>query len=71
MKGRTSRKFVVSSPYKRLVKTLRYNQPGYTARCLMKTPSIREATLAEFLKVCGNQHDQLSKSTLTLCLFSL
>ncbi len=51
MKGKYSRKFVVSSPYKRIVKTLRYNQPAYTARALMKTARIKENTLAEILKV--------------------
>ena len=54
MKGKLSRKFVVSSPYRPIVKTLCYNQPGYTARTLIKTPSIKEATLAEFLMVGCN-----------------
>ena len=45
------RKFLVAAPYRRLVISLRYRKPGYTARTIMKTPQLRDAVVSEIAKV--------------------
>ena len=35
------------SPYKSVVKSMRYKQPSYMARTLLKSPPLRQATLKE------------------------
>ena len=52
MRGRKIiRKYSLYSPYKQVVKTMRYKQPNYTARNILKSPSISDATLGE-IKHC-------------------
>ena len=46
------RKFLVAVPYRRIVASLRYRNPEYTARTIMKTPRLKEAIIPEIAKVC-------------------
>ena len=50
-KGRRVRKFVVKSPFKKVVKSLRYKDVSYTARSLLKVPALSQATLNEVIQV--------------------
>jgi hypothetical protein len=45
------RVFYLHTPYKQVVKALRYNRPGYSTRIFLKSPALREAVLNEVVKV--------------------
>ena len=44
---RIVRKYLLNSPYKRVVKSMRYKEPSYMARTLLKSPPLRQATIDE------------------------
>lgn len=44
---RRVRKYLVHSPYKGVVKTMRYNRPNYTARRILKSSILSNATVSE------------------------
>lgn len=41
------RKYLLNSPYKSVVKSMHYKQPTYTARTLLKSPPLKQATVQE------------------------
>ena len=56
MRGRKIvRKYLVHSPYKDVVKTLRYKRPKYTASCILKSPLLSDATVNEIC--CAVKHE--------------
>lgn len=48
-----AKKYILRSPYKRIVKSAYYRKMSYTARVCMRNPAMKQATLQEVLKV-GN-----------------
>ena len=60
-KGRVVRRYNVKSPYKRIVKSLRYPRPVYTARKCIEVPALKKATLNEVLKVIKLESTALAK----------
>ncbi len=62
MRGRqVLRKYLLKSPYKGVVKSMRYKQPLYTARKLMKLPQLQRAILKEVLQVVNYECECLCK----------
>ena len=62
MRGRKIvRKYLVHSPYKPIVKTTRFKQPSYTARTLLKTPALRDATLKEVISTVKHECEIMCK----------
>lgn len=55
------KRYNVKSPYKRIVKSLRYPRPGYTARKCIQVPALKKATLQEVLKVIKLESTALAK----------
>ena len=51
MKGSKTRRFTLNSPYKGIAKCMRYKNPAYTARTMLRVPSLKRATLAEIVNV--------------------
>ena len=51
--GQKAKKYILRSPYKRIVKSAYYRKKSYTARVCMRNPAMKEAALQEVLKV-GN-----------------
>ena len=51
MKGSKTRRFTLNSPYKGIAKCMRYKNPAYTARTMLRVPSMKRATLAEIVSV--------------------
>lgn len=41
----------MKTPYKGIVKSLRYGLPAYTARKLLQAPKLKSTTMSELLKV--------------------
>ena len=52
IQGKHVRTFLVHSPYKKVVKSLCYENPSYTARSMLHVPLLKQSTLAEMTKVC-------------------
>ena len=50
-KGDAQRVFSLHTPYKQVVKSLRYDRPGYSTRVFLKSPALREAVFHEVAKV--------------------
>ena len=50
-------KYLMRSPFKPVMKTARFKQPSYTVRTLFKSPTLRDATLQEVLKVVKRECD--------------
>ena len=66
MRGRKIlRKYSLRSPYKQVVKTMRYNRPNYTARNILKSPSLSDATMDEIKCIVKHECEQLCKKTPT------
>ena len=66
MRGRKIvRKYSLHSPYKQVVKTMRYNRPNYTARSVLKSPSLNSATVDEIKHIVKHECEQLCKKTPT------
>ena len=59
------RKYLLHSPYKQVVKTMRYKLPSYTARNILKSPSISDATVGEIKHIVNHECQQLCKTTPT------
>ena len=51
-KGQRVRTFLVHTPYKKVVKSLCYKNPSYTARSMLRIPLLKQSTLAEVTKIC-------------------
>ena len=63
MRGRQIvRRYLIRSPYKRLVKTTRYRKPTYTARSLLKAPNLRDATVNEVRNIICMECEVLCKT---------
>lgn len=64
MRGRKIvKKYLLHSPYKQVVKTMRYNRPNYTARNILKSPSLSDATVDEIKDIVKHECEQLCKKT--------
>ena len=62
MRGRTIvRKYKISTPFRRTVKSARYRKPRYTARTFLRTPTLRDATLLEVRSVVKHECEGLCK----------
>ena len=59
------RKYSLHSPYKQVVKTMRYKRPNYTARNILKSPSLSNATMDEIKRIVKHECEQLCKTTPT------
>lgn len=57
------RKYSIHSPYKGVVKTMRYGRPKYTARHILKSPSLSDATVIEIKCIIGHECELLCKKT--------
>ena len=55
-KGRAVvRRYQVTTPFRRMVKSIKYRKPQYTARTLLKAPALRDATLREVINVVKHE----------------
>lgn len=62
MKGRAIvRKYKISTPFRRMVKSTRYRKPQYTARTLLKAPVLRDATVREVTNVVKRECEALCR----------
>ena len=63
MRGRKLiRRYQVHSPYKRVVKTMRYNKASYTARKLLASATLCDATITEIAHTVKRECIQLCKT---------
>ena len=53
LKGTKTRRFTLNSPYKGIAKCMRYKNPSYTVRTMLRVPSLKRATLTEIATVSG------------------
>lgn len=49
--------FMVHTPYKKVVKSLRYKNPSYIAQSILRILVLKQSTLAEVMKVCTPHND--------------
>ena len=57
------KKYLVHSPYKRIVNTMRYKRESYTARKILKSPTFCDATIQELMRTIRNECATLCKKT--------
>ena len=57
------RKYLVRSPYKQVIKTMRYNKPKYTARRILKSPKLNDATVDAIKQTVKHECELLCKKT--------
>ena len=57
------RKYLIHSPYQGVVKTMCYGRPKYTARRILKSPLLSDATIAEIKRTIEHGCINLCKKT--------
>lgn len=55
------RKYLIHSPYKEAVKSMRYNKPSYTASKFLKSPVISAATIGQITQEVKHECELLCK----------
>ena len=64
MRGRKIvKKYLLHSPYNEVVKTVCYNRLNYTARNILKSPSLSDATFDEIKHIVKYECEQLCKKS--------
>ena len=62
MRGRQIvRKYLIHSPYKEVVKSMRYNKLQYTARKILKSPEISKGMITQLTRTIKHECEMLCK----------